>query len=150
MPLGVPEVLRDGQRRHGRHLRRLLPDRARGGRACSPTVGIEVEIIDVQTLLPFDLRGRIVESLQKTEPRGVPRRGRSGRRLGLHAAAGPRAQGGFCWLDAPPRTLTGQAAPAGLRLGRRLLLEAAAASTSFEAVYDLMHEAEPGKFPEFL
>ena len=29
-------------------------------------VGIEAEIIDVQTLLPFDVRGVIVESLKKT------------------------------------------------------------------------------------
>ena len=29
-------------------------------------VGIEAEIIDVQTLLPFDVRGVIAESLKKT------------------------------------------------------------------------------------
>ena len=29
-------------------------------------VGIEVEIIDVQSLLPFDLQGKIIELLKKT------------------------------------------------------------------------------------
>ncbi len=33
VPLGVPEVLREGTRRDGGHLRRLLPHRARGRRA---------------------------------------------------------------------------------------------------------------------
>ena len=33
-------------------------------------------------------------------------------------------QGAFAWLDASPRTLTGRRAPAGLRLGRRLLVQA--------------------------
>ncbi len=47
-------------------------------------LGISVEIIDVQTLLPFDSHHSILASLMEV-------------------------QGGYRWLDATPRTLTGKA-----------------------------------------
>ena len=71
-------------------------------------VGIEVEVIDVQTLLPFDREKRIVESLKKTSrvlfvDEDVP-----GGASAFMMREVLEVQGGFWWLDAAPRTLTGK------------------------------------------
>src|SRR6185295_14966882 len=65
LPLGVPEVLRTGTDvtvvTYG-----ACCEIAMDAATLLQTVGIQVELIDVQTLLPFDLQGKIVESLKKT------------------------------------------------------------------------------------
>ena len=64
-PLGVPELIREGTDitlvTYGATCR-IAMDAARK----LAEVGIEVEIIDVQSLLPFDLHGKIIDSLKKT------------------------------------------------------------------------------------
>ena len=71
--------------------------------------GIDAEIIDVQSLLPFDLEGRIAESLKKTNrvlflDEDVP-----GGATSYMMQEVLERQGGFYWLDATPRTLTAAA-----------------------------------------
>jgi 2-oxoisovalerate dehydrogenase E1 component len=71
--------------------------------------GIDVELIDAQSLLPFDLEGRITESLKKTNrvlflDEDVP--GGSSSYMMQQVL---ERQGGFHWLDAAPRTLSGAA-----------------------------------------
>lgn len=71
--------------------------------------GIDVELIDAQSLLPFDLEGRITESLKKTNrvlflDEDVP--GGSSSYMMQQVL---ERQGGFHWLDAKPRTLSGAA-----------------------------------------
>src|SRR3546814_16127466 len=65
VPLGVPEVIREGEDvtivTYGSCCR--IAGEAAGWLASS---GISAEIIDVQTLLPFDLNHSIVGSLKKT------------------------------------------------------------------------------------
>lgn len=72
-------------------------------------LGIHIEVIDVQTLLPFDLKSGILESLKKTSrilfvDEDVP-----GGAAGYMFNIVMEQQGGYRWLDASPRTLTGQA-----------------------------------------
>ena len=65
VPLGVPEVIRPGTDitlvTYGACCRIALQSAEKLSR-----VGIETEVIDVQTLLPFDLHAVILESLKKT------------------------------------------------------------------------------------
>lgn len=65
VPLGVPEVIRDGRDvtivTYG-SMCRIVMEAARQ----LEEIDISVEVIDVQTLLPFDLSHRIVESIKKT------------------------------------------------------------------------------------
>jgi 2-oxoisovalerate dehydrogenase E1 component len=65
MPLGVPEVLNEGKDctivTYGAMCRIAL-----NAAAQLKDVGISLEVIDVQTLLPFDLHHKIVESIKKT------------------------------------------------------------------------------------
>jgi len=70
---------------------------------------ISGEIIDVQTLLPFDLNHSIVESLKKTSrilfvDEDVP-----GGAAGYMFNMVMEKQDGYRWLDASPRTITAQA-----------------------------------------
>jgi pyruvate/2-oxoglutarate/acetoin dehydrogenase E1 component/TPP-dependent pyruvate/acetoin dehydrogenase alpha subunit len=70
---------------------------------------ISVEIIDVQTLLPFDVKDSILVSLKKTNriifvDEDVP-----GGAAGYMFTIVMEKQGGYRWLDAAPRTITGKA-----------------------------------------
>src|SRR3972149_9099481 len=65
LPLGVPEIIREGKDvtivTYGACCRIVMEAAEKLSK-----VGIEIEVIDVQSLLPFDIHGRIVESLKKT------------------------------------------------------------------------------------
>jgi len=107
LPLGVPEVLREGEDitlvSYGSTLR--IVSEAAERLAAS---GISCEVIDVQTLLPFDVDHRIGESLRKTSrilfvDEDVP-----GGAAGYMFNQVMEHQQGFRWLDAAPRTLTGK------------------------------------------
>jgi pyruvate/2-oxoglutarate/acetoin dehydrogenase E1 component len=72
-------------------------------------MGVSLEVVDVQTLLPFDREHRILESLKKTNrilfvDEDVP----GGASAYMYNAV-MEAQGGYRWLDVAPRTLTGKA-----------------------------------------
>jgi len=105
-------------------------------------------VIDVQTLLPFDLHGRIGESLRRTNrvlflDEDVP-----GGATAFMLQQVVEKQGGFPWLDSPPRTLTAKAhrPPYG---SDGDYFSKPNRESIFEAVYDLMNEADPASFPIF-
>jgi len=107
--------------------------------------GISVELIDVQTLVPFDLNRTILNSLKKT-----------GRILFLDedVPGGTTAymmqevierHGGYNFLDSAPRTLTGKEhRPAYTTDGD--YFSKPNAEDIFDAVYDMMKEAVPQKY----
>ena len=109
-------------------------------------VGIEAEVIDVQSLLPFDLQGRIVESLRKTNrilflDEDVP-----GGASAYMMQEVIEKQGGYYHLDSEPRTLSGKAhRPAYGSDGD--YWSKPNAETLFDAVYEMMSETDPGRFP---
>jgi pyruvate/2-oxoglutarate/acetoin dehydrogenase E1 component/TPP-dependent pyruvate/acetoin dehydrogenase alpha subunit len=145
VPLGAPEVVREGSDitivTYG-PLVRIANDAADE----LGKVGIEVEIIDVQTLLPFDRQGRIVESLKKTNrvlflDEDVP-----GGASAYMMQEVLERQGGYYWLDSAPRTLTGQAhRPAYGTDGG--YFSKPSLEDIFYTVYEVMHEADPGSYP---
>ena len=108
LPLGVPEVLREGRDAtvvtYGACCRIALE-----AAELLAEAGIDAEVIDVQTLLPFDREGAIGRSLQKTHrvlflDEDVP-----GGATAYMMRQVLEEQGGFWWLDAPPRTLSAAA-----------------------------------------
>ena len=147
LPLGVPEVLRSGRDvtvvTYGACCRIAMEAAEK-----LAEVGIETEVIDVQTLLPFDLHGRIGESLRRTNrvlflDEDVP-----GGATAYMLQQVVESQGGFAWLDSPPRTLTAKAhrPPYG---SDGDYFSKPNRESIFEAVYDLMNEADPASFPIF-
>jgi len=105
VPLGVPEVIREGTDitmvSYGSTLRIVLE--AAGLLAA---MNISCEVIDVQTLLPFDTGHSILASLKKTSrivfiDEDVP-----GGAAAYMFNKVMEEQGGYKWLDVAPRTLT--------------------------------------------
>src|SRR5664279_1203901 len=105
VPLGVPEVVQEGNDitmvSYGSTLRivqkaaQILTD-----------MKISCEVIDVQTLLPFDINHLILDSLKKTNriifiDEDVP-----GGAAAYMFNKVMEEQGGYKWLDVSPRTLT--------------------------------------------
>jgi pyruvate/2-oxoglutarate/acetoin dehydrogenase E1 component/TPP-dependent pyruvate/acetoin dehydrogenase alpha subunit len=146
VPLGVPEVIREGSDvtivTYGACCRIAL-DAARK----LSKVGIEAEIVDVQSLLPFDIHGKIVESLKKTNrvvflDEDVP-----GGTSAYMMQEVIEKQGGYYHLDSEPRTLSGKAhRPAYGSDGD--YWSKPNAETIFEAVYEMMREVDPRQFPK--
>jgi pyruvate/2-oxoglutarate/acetoin dehydrogenase E1 component len=104
LPLGVPEIMRSGTDltlvTYGACVRvaeeacELLAER-----------GISVELVDVQTLLPFDLPNTCVESLKKTNRLLVLDEDFEGGASAYILQQILEKQGGYRWLDSKPATL---------------------------------------------
>jgi pyruvate/2-oxoglutarate/acetoin dehydrogenase E1 component len=106
--LGEPEVIREGKDitivSYGSTLRIIQEAATELTRHA-----IGVEIVDVQTLLPFDVNEIILASLKKTNriifiDEDVP-----GGAAGYMFNMVMEKQGGYRWLDTSPRTITGKA-----------------------------------------
>lgn len=107
VPLGVPEIIKEGTDitivSYGSMLR-IIEEATE----ILDKLKISCEIIDVQTLLPFDIHHSILSSLKKTNrivfiDEDVP-----GGAAGFMFNNVMEEQGGYRWLDAAPRTLTGK------------------------------------------
>jgi len=69
-------------------------------------IGINVEIIDVRTLLPFDIHGKIVASIKKTNRVLFLDEDCPGGTTAYMMQKVLEEQSGYQWLDCPPRTIT--------------------------------------------
>jgi pyruvate/2-oxoglutarate/acetoin dehydrogenase E1 component/TPP-dependent pyruvate/acetoin dehydrogenase alpha subunit len=107
LPFGIPEVVREGSDitivSYGSTLR-IVEEAA----AFLAEQGIDCEVVDVQTLLPFDIHHKIVASLKKTSrilfvDEDVP-----GGATSYMFSEVMDKQGGYRWLDATPRILCSQ------------------------------------------
>jgi pyruvate/2-oxoglutarate/acetoin dehydrogenase E1 component/TPP-dependent pyruvate/acetoin dehydrogenase alpha subunit len=147
VPVGVPETLQYGEDvtvvTYGSCVRI-----AQEGIALLAEKGISVELIDVQSLLPFDVNHNIVESLMKTNKIVFMDEDVKGGATGFMMQKVLEEQEGYKYLDAAPRTLTSQDhRPAYGSDGD--YFSKSNAEELFELVYDMMHENEPSKFSKF-
>lgn len=107
---------------------------------------ISVEVIDVQTLLPFDLNHSIVESVKKTNRLLVLDEDVPGGASAYILQKVVEEQGGYKFLDAEPRTLPAKDhRPAYGSDGD--YFSKPSADDVFDAVYEIMHESNPERFP---
>jgi pyruvate/2-oxoglutarate/acetoin dehydrogenase E1 component len=148
LPLGVPEIMRTGKDvtlvSYGATLRIVME-----AAELLASVGIDAEVIDVQTLLPFDVRGVIVESLKKTNRVAFIDEDVPGGATAYMMQNVLERDRGYDWLDSEPRTLPGKEhRPAYGSDGD--YWSKPNRETIFESVYELMHEAMPRRFPRFL
>ncbi|MGV3658384.1 MAG: transketolase C-terminal domain-containing protein, partial [Chitinophagaceae bacterium] len=108
VPLGVPQVVRKGSDvtvvSYGSTLR-IVQDAAQVLEA----QGISCEIVDVQTLLPFDINHMILESLKKTNRIVFVDEDVPGGASAYMFAKVMEEQGGYRWLDVAPRTISAKA-----------------------------------------
>lgn len=111
-------------------------------------VGIEVELIDVQSLLPFDVRGVILESLKKTNHILFTDEDVPGGATAYMMQQVIVDQQGFYWLDAPARTLSGKAHRPAYGTDGDYFSKPNVESV-FETVYTMMHDNNPQRYPLF-
>ena len=145
VPLGVPEVLHEGTDvtlvTYGSCVRI-----AREGIILLEKSGISVELIDVQTLVPFDLEHRIVESLKKTNRIVFMDEDVPGGTTAYMLQQVMEVQNGYRYLDAVPVTLPGKEhRPAFTDDGD--YFSKPAAEHVFQNIYRIMQEADPLRFP---
>ncbi len=146
IPLGVPEILREGTDvtlvTYGSCVRIALDAVEQ-----LAEFGISVELIDAQTLLPFDLPNLIRKSIEKTNrvvffDEDVP-----GGATAFMMQKVLEEREAFMLLDSPPRTITGQEhRPAYTTDGD--YFSNPNAEDVFETIYGIMHEANPQRFPK--
>jgi pyruvate/2-oxoglutarate/acetoin dehydrogenase E1 component len=110
-------------------------------------VGIDCEIIDVQSLLPFDINHDLVKSIIKTSrllviDEDVP--GGASAYILQHIID---QQDGYNYLDSKPQTLTSKAHRPSYGTDGDYFSKPSAEDI-FEKVYAMMNEVDPSKFPD--
>lgn len=147
VPLGVPEVMQTGSDvtliSYGSTLR-VVQDAMKK----LTELGISCELIDVQTLLPFDTGHLIVESLKKTNKVVFIDEDVPGGATSYMMQKVLEEQDGYRYLDAKPLTISAKAhRPAYGTDGD--YFSKPNAEDIFMAVYQLMHEYNPATYPAF-
>ncbi len=108
VPLGVPEFVKEGTDvtivTYGSTLRIVLEATETLDR-----MGISCEVVDVQTLLPFDINHKIVESLKRTNRIVFVDEDVPGGAAAYMFNKVMEEQGGYKFLDTSPRTITAKA-----------------------------------------
>ena len=145
VPLGVPEILKSGDDftivTYGSMCRVVME-----AAAALEDAGISCEVIDVQTLLPFDRHQTIVESLKKTNRVAFADEDVPGGATAYMMQRVLEGQDGYRYLDSKPVTITGKEhRPAYASDGD--YFSKPNAEEIFEKVYAVMREADPDRFP---
>jgi len=144
--LGIPEVLTQGNDvtlvTYGSSVR-VAQDAIK----MLEPLGITVELIDVQTLIPFDIHHSLVESLKKTNRLIVFDEDVPGGASAYILQKIMEEQNGFRYLDSAPITLCSKEhRPAYGSDGD--YFSKPNADDVFDAVYNLMKEVRPAQFPK--
>ena len=112
-------------------------------------LGIDAEVIDVQSLLPFDLSEEISESVKKTYRLAVIDEDVEGGASAYIMQQILEKQGAFRYLDSKPLTIAAKNhRPAYASDGD--YFSKPSVEDVVEKVYDLFHESNPAKFPKIL
>jgi pyruvate/2-oxoglutarate/acetoin dehydrogenase E1 component len=145
LPLGVPETIREGSDvtlvTYGALCRIALE-------ACTTLdeLGISVEVIDVRTLLPFDVGHTIVESVKRTNALIVVDEDVPGGASAYCLQQILESQRAYEHIDVLPRTLTAKANRTGVGQDSDYFTKPNREDI-VEAVYELMRERDPASWP---
>ena len=146
VPLGQPEVLKQGSDitivTYG-SMCRIVMDAAKQ----LEEFGISAEVIDVQSLLPFDIHHTIVDSIKKTNRVIFADEDVPGGATAYMMQKVVEEQEAYRWLDSQPRTISAHEhrPPYG---SDGDYFSKPNAEDIFDAAYELMNEAEPKRFPK--
>ena len=145
IPLGVPDILKEGSDvtivTYG-SMCRIVMDAAED----LERFGISCEVIDVQTLLPFDINQSILESVKKTNRIVFADEDVPGGATGFMLHKVLEEQGAYQYVDSKPVSITAKEhRPAYASDGD--YFSKPNAEDVFEKVYTLMSEADPSKYP---
>ncbi len=147
VPLGVPEIMREGTDvtvvtyawnvHHAVKAAKLLYD----------FKGISVEVIDVQTLMPFDVKHIILDSIKKTNKVVFMDEDVPGGATAYMMQKVMEEQKAFNYLETAPRTLSAMEHRPAYGIDGEYFSKPNV-ELLFRNVYEIMREVEPDKYPE--
>jgi 2-oxoisovalerate dehydrogenase E1 component len=145
VPIGIPEILKAGNDitivTYGSMCRIVLEASEQLEEA-----GISCEVIDVQTLLPFDIHHRISESVKKTNRVLFADEDVPGGGAAFMMQQVIDSQDAYQWLDSSPRTLSAKDhRPAYASDGD--YFSKPSVEDVYDLVYQMMNESDPSRFP---
>lgn len=146
LPLGEPEIIREGNDitivTYGSMCRIVMEAAVQLQKS-----GIEAEVIDVQTLLPFDINSSIAESVKKTNRVIFADEDLPGSASAYMMQQVVEKQNVYRWLDAAPATISAKdhRPPYG---SDGDYFTKPNADDVFETAYKIMREANPERYPE--
>ncbi|MDG1730443.1 MAG: thiamine pyrophosphate-dependent enzyme [Algibacter sp.] len=145
-PIGVVEIIKEGSDitvvSYGSTLR-IVEQTAKDLLA----VGIDAEVIDIQSLMPFDLNHDIIKSIAKTNRVIIIDEDVPGGASAYILDKILNEQNAFQYLDSAPKTVTAKThRPAYGNDGD--YFSKPSAEDIYEAIYDVMHELNPSDFPK--
>ncbi len=144
-PIGVVETIKSGKDitvvSYGSTLR-LVEQAAKE----LMEVGIDIEIIDIQSLLPFDINHDILKSISKTNRLLVIDEDVPGGASAYILQQILEVQKGYFQLDSQPRTLTSQEHRPSYGTDGDYFSKPSTEDI-YEKIYEMMHEDNPAKFP---
>ncbi len=148
VPLGVPEILKEGSDvtlvTYGPNCRLALEIAKE-----FENEGVSIEVIDVQSLIPFDIHHKIVESLKKTNRIVFLDEDVEGGATGFIMQQVIEVQEGYRYLDSKPMTISAKDhrpayASDGDYFSKPNFEEV------YEKIYNMLHEVSPKNFPLFV
>ncbi|WP_254561629.1 alpha-ketoacid dehydrogenase subunit alpha/beta [Dyadobacter diqingensis] len=145
VPLGQPEILKEGKDvtvvTYGSMCRIVMEAAAQ-----LHSLGIEIEVIDVQTLLPFDIDNRILESIKKTNRVIFADEDVPGSASAFMMQQVLEKQNAYRWLDSAPVTIS--AKPHRPPYGSDGdYFTKPNMDDVVEVAYNIMRETDPSHFP---
>lgn len=144
-PLGVVETLKEGKDitvvSYGSTLR-IVEQAAKE----LLEVGIDIEVIDVQSLLPFDVKHDIVKSLAKTNRLLVVDEDVPGGASAYILQVILEVQNGYKHLDSSPQTLAAKAHRPSYGTDGDYFSKPSSEDV-FEKIYSIMNEVNPVQYP---
>ena len=145
IPLGIPDIVLEGTDitivTYGACVSFALEAAAQ-----LKEIGISIEVVDIQTLLPFDTTGVIVKSLEKTNRIIFLDEDVTGGATGFMMQQVLEEQNGYFHLDSEPKTLSAQDhRPAYGSDGN--YFSKPNVESIFDLAYKIMNEVDPEKFP---
>ncbi|MBN2639034.1 MAG: hypothetical protein JXR65_08100 [Bacteroidales bacterium] len=144
-PVGIPEVLKKGKDitlvTYGSCVR--IAEEAIERLA---EFDVDVELIDVQTLIPFDINGSIVNSLKKTNKIVFFDEDVHGGTTAYMMNRVLEVQKGFYYLDMEPKSIAGESHRTAYSTDGDYFSNPSADDV-FETIYQMMNEYNPAKYP---
>lgn len=144
-PLGVPEIVKEGTDltivSYGSTF-----NLCEAAAKTLTELGVSVELIDAQTLLPFDINGMVAESLKKTNRLMIVDEDVSSGATAFLLDQILVKQGGYNYLDSAPVTLSAKDHRPAYGTDGDYFSKPSIDDIT-EAAYAIMHEADPNAFP---
>ena len=146
VPLGIPETIKEGSDltivTYGSMCRVVM-----AATELLEKVGINCEVIDVQSLLPFDIEHRIVESIKKTNRVIFADEDVTGGATGFMMQKVLDEQNAYQYLDSKPICVSAKDNRGAYGSDGDYFTKPSP-DTVFDAAYALMNEADPKRFPD--